>query len=202
MFAQRSGILCLASFDYRNAFSDRQRVFRCITTLLSGVVRSTFGMLRCAHITQEPKCAKTVEGRRNAFKALNHVLCEAATSEDAGAGEIASYLSLMISGLQDYSVDQRGDVGSWVRIACLVHLQAIATNHAWIFEQQQVDQILGICIRQSIDNFDSVREAALLTILSVVSSNNPRLDFHGLLSTRYYELCELLPRSLVFANAA
>lgn len=76
----------------------------------------------------------------------------------------------LIQGLEDYTVDQRGDVGSWIRIACISGLcSLIAAALEWLpnvtFLQQYLPaelqlQCVGKVLKQGVERLDSVRQVA------------------------------------------
>lgn len=74
----------------------------------------------------------------------------------------------LLAGLEDYTVDERGDVGSWVRIACIRGLTAISERlllHASALEQgylppQRYHDAIGGILRTGVERLDNVRQEA------------------------------------------
>lgn len=71
----------------------------------------------------------------------------------------------MLAGFNDYTVDQRGDVGSWVRLASIDALKRLFTSQSFleVSNQLQMDQIesaWACLLKQSLERLDKVREAA------------------------------------------
>lgn len=74
------------------------------------------------------------------------------------------------AGLEDYSTDQRGDVGSWIRIACIKGLAEISElliqnasnvpNFAGYFPPQRYHDALGGILKQGVERLDNVRHQA------------------------------------------
>ena len=77
-----------------------------------------------------------------------------------------------MSCLTDYTVDQRGDIGSWVRLAALAALRqyVVQAVTAWpgvappgqepLLTQVQLDGVIGGMAKQAVEKLDNVREVA------------------------------------------
>lgn len=83
---------------------------------------------------------------------------------------IASLFECLLNGLDDYSTDQRGDVGSWVRVACIQSLttsiEVLALNaktitafHAYLPPSVFHFAVRGI-LKQGVERLDNVRQEA------------------------------------------
>lgn len=94
------------------------------------------------------------------------------------------------SGLEDYTIDQRGDIGSWIRIACIRGLatfsEILFSNASNIpnFEEYlpaaKYHDAVGGILKQGVERLDNVRSEAgdhflrlLLLPLPKVSSPDP-----------------------------
>jgi len=84
----------------------------------------------------------------------------------------------LIEGLDDYTIDQRGDVGSWVRISSIRALGGItgfiipSVLHQWL-PQDLYLQIWAGLLKQGAERLDNVRaevERQLLKLLQLVDS--------------------------------
>ncbi len=103
--------------------------------------------------------------------------------------------SALISGLEDYTTDERGDVGSWVRIASIqgltyvsVTLLSLAKSETTYIEYIPAnlyqEAIAGI-LKQGVGRLDNVRQHAgdcvlclLKCPLPTINDSNP-WKFHG-----------------------
>lgn len=75
---------------------------------------------------------------------------------------------LHIDGMQDYTIDERGDVGSWIRIACidgLVSISQLLLQHvpqgAKLLELLPPDmfhEAVGALLKQGVERLDNVRQ--------------------------------------------
>lgn len=101
----------------------------------------------------------------------------------------------LISGLDDYTVDERGDVGSWIRIASIqgltsvsVTLLTLAKTDATYIDYIPADlyqkAIAGI-LKQGVERLDSVRQQAGESIHCLLKCPLPSMGnanpwkFHG-----------------------
>ena len=76
----------------------------------------------------------------------------------------------MLDGLTDYTSDERGDVGSWVRIACIKSLTAFAEilfpasptldNFANYLPPVRYHHAIGGILKQGVERLDNVRQLA------------------------------------------
>ncbi len=74
------------------------------------------------------------------------------------------------AGLEDYSTDQRGDVGSWIRIACIKGLADFSEllignassipQFATYFPPQKYHDAIGGILKQGVERLDNVRQQA------------------------------------------
>jgi hypothetical protein len=81
-----------------------------------------------------------------------------------------SIYATVLSGLDDYSVDQRGDVGSWVRTASLRAIASI--SEALFAKRRDLDRFeaylppevwhnaIGGVLKQGVERLDNVRAVA------------------------------------------
>ncbi|CAO1637002.1 unnamed protein product [Parajaminaea phylloscopi] len=118
--------------------------------------------------------AARVEVRRNAIKSIVSTLTSVdartlVATIDPEIGQKA--LGTLLQSLHDYSMDQRGDVGSWVRLAAvsglrtmLDHLQEVSAEttprvRAWLSEAIYHDAVAGIA-KQMVERMDHIRAEA------------------------------------------
>ena len=74
----------------------------------------------------------------------------------------------MVSALSDYSMDQRGDVGSWIRIVALKSsskIVAFAVQYdQTLISQGDFDNLMYGILKQAVEKLEPVREAAALAL--------------------------------------
>lgn len=96
-----------------------------------------------------------------------------------------SILSALILGLTDYTTDQRGDVGSWVRMASIrgivdivILLFDLAKNlhplDAWLPPTVLQTAIAGI-LRQAAERLDNVRLVATEQLIRLIQRGPPNI---------------------------
>ncbi|KAF9191021.1 hypothetical protein BGZ51_007854 [Haplosporangium sp. Z 767] len=119
-----------------------------------------------------------VETRRNSINALTNIVKVLGEKhKDAMTPELSnSILQAYYTGLQDYSIDHRGDVGSWVREASMQGLEVMIplvvrldgeTKGTDVQQQHQpylsdLDhvQVLAKLLQQSVEKIDRIRVCA------------------------------------------
>ncbi|KAG5518759.1 hypothetical protein PMAC_002730 [Pneumocystis sp. 'macacae'] len=82
-------------------------------------------------------------------------------------------IQLFLNGLNDYSTDSTGDVGSWIRKESMIsifHILEIAFNYNDYFLTDTIfHSIIGSLLKQTVEKFDSVREVAGIQLNNIIS---------------------------------
>ncbi|KAG8679095.1 hypothetical protein FRC08_017226, partial [Ceratobasidium sp. 394] len=115
--------------------------------------------------------SKTVETRRNCVSSLADIVVRVvSTSPSLLSSTMSTIYTTVLSGLEDYAVDQRGDVGSWVRIASLRAIASISEalfsrkNDLTRFEDYLPPSAwynaIGGVLKQGAERLDNVRAVA------------------------------------------
>lgn len=115
--------------------------------------------------------SRKVEARRNCVTSLGEIVTRMmGASPDSLSGTMSRIYSAVLSGLEDYTVDQRGDVGSWVRIASLRAItsisEALFSTRSGItpFEDylppNSWHSAIGGVLKQGAERLDNVRAVA------------------------------------------
>jgi hypothetical protein len=79
---------------------------------------------------------------------------------------ILAIVQAAISALSDYSTDQRGDIGSWIRItglAALSQMLSVPTIYSQL-EQEMVDSAIGGIVKQGVEKLEPCRSQAYTTL--------------------------------------
>lgn len=109
------------------------------------------------------------EARKNAAVALGSILNQPQSLRNVFTkDQISAIFTTFMLGLQDYSIDSRGDVGSFVREACIRGLRSLieslilsdAKNEEKWTTPQMYDQIVGGLLKQSVERIDKLRGIA------------------------------------------
>ncbi|KAJ7250897.1 armadillo-type protein [Mycena haematopus] len=115
-----------------------------------------------------------VEARRNCYAAIPQLLRTVAPRlpQHMTAQTFNALLDALLKGLEDYTLDERGDVGSWVRIACLRGLTAVceivipsagtvlAATFDQYFPAPKYHGIVQGVLKQGVERLDNVRQEA------------------------------------------
>ncbi|EJF63417.1 ARM repeat-containing protein [Dichomitus squalens LYAD-421 SS1] len=121
-----------------------------------------------------------VEARRNAFDSMPLILNNISGKlEEELSPELVNELEdALLDGLTDYTSDERGDVGSWVRISCVKGLTSFVQTlfsragslpdlASYLPPEKYHDAVGGI-LKQAVERLDNVRQIAgenFLTLL-------------------------------------
>lgn len=117
----------------------------------------------------DPAAKATVETRRNVSTSLADLACQ---TTDKGllvtAQQFQRIVEALTTMLGDYSTDQRGDVGSWIRMASLVGLGRVLTIAAsndplHLVPQATFTYATSAIVKQAMEKLDAVREVATTT---------------------------------------
>lgn len=87
-----------------------------------------------------------------------------------------AYTSILLA-FQDYTVDHRGDVGSWVRLRAIQATSLCLTNHTTkeglkMIDQETFDRFVANLLKQGVERLDNVRQAAGKVLLDIVAGVN------------------------------
>ncbi|KAI1315977.1 hypothetical protein EDD11_010559 [Mortierella claussenii] len=166
---QRGFALALGEIDYRKP-QHSPWIVKVVKALAQAVVAK-------GHPSEAGADAET---RRNSVNAVTNI----ASVLDRHFDQVVSMelsqsiLQMYFAGLQDYSIDHRGDVGSWIREASMQGLEVMFPLVARLDHQrkdrphylsdQDHAQVLAKLLQQSVEKIDRIRAcsaAAMVTIL-------------------------------------
>ncbi|KAK0557073.1 hypothetical protein OC846_000720 [Tilletia horrida] len=137
-----------------------------------------------------PLHSSVIEVRRNAVRSLDTALTGLGSKfNDVLSVELGGIVvKALLSCLEDYTVDQRGDVGSWVRIASLTTLRHYIEMSAWHSDttqftariaRTQLDEMLAGVSKQAVERIDAVRQHAGLQLIAIRASCSPLVELTG-----------------------
>ncbi|KAJ1841477.1 hypothetical protein LPJ73_006102, partial [Coemansia sp. RSA 2703] len=86
-------------------------------------------------------------------------------SDNKFNSESAKAVSALLNGLLDHTIDNRGDVGSWVRKQCLVSLAGLFESDSLLLTRLSDDRdlvlrLLGRALQSATEKIDKLRAAA------------------------------------------
>ncbi|TXT16051.1 hypothetical protein VHUM_00554 [Vanrija humicola] len=118
-----------------------------------------------------PEAKSDVETKRNAVRSLADLSCQ--RGEDGALllrpEGITSVVQALVAALDDYTTDQRGDVGSWVRTAAVLALgrviggAAAASTPTDLVSQELFDTAVSGIVKQALEKLQVVRDASTTT---------------------------------------
>ncbi|OCH86383.1 TBCD protein [Obba rivulosa] len=135
-----------------------------------GILEATRCLLNC--VDRSARGSVHIEARRNAYVSLPLILANVASelSRQIPADVVCQIIDALQDGLDDYSTDERGDVGSWVRMACIKGLTSVAEtlfthastlpNFEQYFPAGKYHNAIGGILKQGVERLDNVRQQA------------------------------------------
>ncbi|GAA5987294.1 hypothetical protein JCM5350_008137 [Sporobolomyces pararoseus] len=134
------------------------------------------------------KKAVSIEARQNGVEALASILRAQTTLDPLTQDRYSQAFESLLPGLHDYTNDQRGDVGSWVRATTLRSLTSLVPSlldgsnpFTLVLTQTQLDTLIGTFAKLALERIDTVREAAGLGLLELarIETNGEKLIMKG-----------------------
>ncbi|KAH8104609.1 TBCD protein [Cristinia sonorae] len=131
---------------------------------------------------------QNVEGRRNAYVSIAQILENVAPrlNDQLTSAVVCEMFDALLAGLKDYTTDERGDVGSWIRVACIKGLVdmsiALLSNGAHIqhfeenFPPAKFHEAIAGILKQGVERLDNVREAAGVQLLRLLEFQIPEMS--------------------------
>lgn len=117
---------------------------------------------------------------------------------------------VLLAGLDDYTTDERGDVGSWIRMACIKGLAdmsvAVLGNGVHIpnlesyFPPEKFHDIVAGILKQGVERLDNVRQAAGIQLLRLLQFRTPELTQRAQWTIHGEALmCQLFLKCVIFS---
>ncbi|KAG8991349.1 hypothetical protein FRB94_014621 [Tulasnella sp. JGI-2019a] len=144
-----------------------------------GVVKALNCLLNAVD-KKSPGFSSNIDARQNAFDALPKILTElgASLSRDLQPLLVNRIFEVFLAGLDDYTTDQRGDVGSWLRMSSIRGAVSVVTLYrqltqdldspeAWLPSKLFRDIVAGI-FKQAAERLDNVRQVAVDGIVGLL----------------------------------
>ncbi|KDR82781.1 hypothetical protein GALMADRAFT_220773 [Galerina marginata CBS 339.88] len=129
-----------------------------------------------------------VETRRNCFHAIPLILnlVSSRLTEFVSSDVLNALVDALLGGLDDYTIDERGDVGSWVRIACIQGLTTISEilfgvaesipDFESYFSPQKYCSVAAGLLKQGVERLDNVRQTAGVCFMKLLNAPLPSVD--------------------------
>ena len=93
---------------------------------------------------------------------------------------------VLLDGLKDYTTDERGDVGSWIRCSCVLGLskfiQILFThskslqNFVEYLPPEKYHAAIGGILKQGVERLDNVRQQTGIQFMKLLRSGPPDVD--------------------------
>eukprot|EP00742_Colponemidia_sp_Colp-10_P003876 GILJ01004127.1.p1 GENE.GILJ01004127.1~~GILJ01004127.1.p1 ORF type:complete len:1237 (-),score=209.83 GILJ01004127.1:67-3777(-) len=140
-------------------------------------------LVTATHIEENPD-ARDAETRRNAVGALTAVAETLGIRDVLDRSQVNKIWDALLSSMDDYSVDRRGDVGSWVREAAMPAVEQFcyllvradqqeATGSEKYFTAERALSFVGKLLQQLMEKIDRVRDAAGAVFERFIRNQDP-----------------------------
>ncbi|KAF8133796.1 TBCD protein [Boletus edulis] len=132
-----------------------------------------------------------VEARRNCYLAIPKIFANTTPRlvEHFRSSQVCAVFDALDNGLDDYTTDERGDVGSWIRIACIRGLSSVIedlfriSGHLPDFPSflppHRYHAAIGRILRQGVERLDNVRQISGECFLRIVQLPLPVTEHAG-----------------------
>ncbi|KAK9710946.1 Tubulin folding cofactor D C terminal [Popillia japonica] len=143
---------------------------------------------------------KWAESRRDSIKALTSI-CTTLENELKSVfshGQIIQIYHCLLIGLTEYTQDNRGDIGAWVREASMIGLQTLtlllATHNPDALSEDIVLKVSVGVVQQAVEKIDRTRALAGKVFYNLLYNNPevPNIPHHAKLKEIFTEDCEML----------
>ena len=104
---------------------------------------------------------------------------------DISPAFVARCLDAFLAGLTDYTTDERGDIGSWIRISCVLGLSTFAQiffaqskslpNLIEYFPPEKYHAAIGGILKQGVERLDNVRQQTGAQLAKLLRSPLPEV---------------------------
>ncbi|XP_022185409.2 tubulin-specific chaperone D [Nilaparvata lugens] len=146
--------------------------------MLKGCLKSVIlGLVECTKITE--LSAKWAESRRDAIRSLTEIC----STVGVGPGDenescrplVRNLMECFLEGLEEYTLDSRGDVGSWVREASMTGLSTLVNlcvkEDGALLDADLIEKtVIGIS-QQAVERIDKMRAHAAKIFCSLLYSD-------------------------------
>lgn len=102
------------------------------------------------------------------------------------SSEVCALFDALDNGLEDYTTDERGDVGSWIRIACIRGLSSVIEDLFRIsgslpdfpsfLPPHRYHTVIGRILRQGVERLDNVRQISGECFLRILKLPLPAVE--------------------------
>ena len=108
------------------------------------------------------------------------------SATDISPDFVARCLDAFLDGLTDYTTDERGDIGSWIRISCVLGLSTFTQilfthskslpNFIEYFPPEKYHAAVGGILKQGVERLDNVRQQTGAQFMKLLCLPLPEVD--------------------------
>ncbi|KAF8957293.1 tubulin folding cofactor D C terminal-domain-containing protein [Flammula alnicola] len=129
-----------------------------------------------------------IETRRSCLQAIPRImtLVSPHLASLMSSDTVHDLVAALLAGLEDYTIDERGDVGSWVRIVCIQGLtrisellfrtaESIPDFERYLPPETYISIAAGL-LKQGVERLDNVRQTAGVCFMTLLNMPLPLVD--------------------------
>ncbi|TFK40548.1 TBCD protein [Crucibulum laeve] len=136
----------------------------------------------------KPSARPNIEARRLSFVSIPRILSTILPQLNSflTSVEVNALFNALVEGLNDYTLDERGDVGSWVRLVCVQGLSSFSsimiTNANSIgdfceyFPANKYHIAIAGILKQGVERLDNVRQEAGVCFMHLLDLPDPEVS--------------------------
>ncbi|KAF8194167.1 TBCD protein, partial [Pholiota molesta] len=122
--------------------------------------------------TLKPTSKANIETRRNCLQALPRTMALVSSNLTS---MVNSFLDALLVALDDYTIDERGDIGSWARIASIQGLTTISGFFSKYLSPEKYRSIAAGLLKQGVERLDNVRQTAGVCFVTLLNTPLPSI---------------------------
>ncbi|KAF8955289.1 TBCD protein [Flammula alnicola] len=135
-----------------------------------------------------PTSKANIETRRSCLQAIPRImtLVSPHLASLMSSDTVHDLVAALLAGLEDYTIDERGDVGSWVRIVCIQGLtrisellfrtaESIPDFERYLPPETYISIAAGL-LKQGVERLDNVRQTAGVCFMTLLNTPLPLVD--------------------------
>ncbi|XP_071813950.1 tubulin-specific chaperone D-like [Apostichopus japonicus] len=193
---------------YMTAAKSGQEFTRMGATMALGVLPKFFILGKVDQVietllgaaTKTATSEKFAEARRDAFTAMSSIcttvgISRSESKEGISPSQLKEIFTALFEGMKDYTMDSRGDVGAWVREACMVSfteiMQLVLQCDQSLLDQGSYIFLIQNLVQQAAEKIDRTRGVAGGILLKLLHQESPVVPY----IPHREELMKIFPKS-------
>ncbi|KAJ3268808.1 hypothetical protein HDV01_002186 [Terramyces sp. JEL0728] len=147
------------------------------------------------------------ETRRNAVNSLISVLqkIQPWLQEEKPQGVFKRIYTTFVVGMEDYTIDSRGDVGSWIRDGSMKGIEIVfsfAKHPSFEVSEEERLQMTQLLVLSCLEKIDRIRETAGNVLINLLDDQQIEIPYRKLLVSALYRKSGTCPVNWLYSKEA